>query len=197
MGHRKRVRHHHEPGDLHELTFSTYRRLPLLTNDAWRRLLAGAIDDAIRRHRARLVALVFMPEHVHLLVLPGSPEPRIDLLLKSIKRPFSGQVKRMLVASGSPLLDRLIVRERPGVRRFRFWQEGPGYDRNLCSEAAVMASIAYIHLNPVRRGLCSRAIAWRWSSARFYHEPDRTPAPDLPTIHGLPPEFFTRPETGH
>jgi hypothetical protein len=31
--HRKRIRHYHEPGDV--LTFSCYRRLPLLTNNAW------------------------------------------------------------------------------------------------------------------------------------------------------------------
>jgi hypothetical protein len=28
--HRKLVKHYHEPGDLHELTFSYYKRQPLL-----------------------------------------------------------------------------------------------------------------------------------------------------------------------
>jgi len=37
-GHRKQVRHFHEPGDHHGLTFSCYRRMPLLTNDEWRTL---------------------------------------------------------------------------------------------------------------------------------------------------------------
>ncbi len=36
MPHRKTIKHYHEPGDFHELTFSCYRRMPLLTNDAWR-----------------------------------------------------------------------------------------------------------------------------------------------------------------
>src|SRR5690606_6590775 len=115
----------HEPGDLHELTFSCSRRLPLLTNDPWRRMLADAIDDAMIGHETRLVAFVFMPEHAHLLVLPGPDEARIDRLLKSIKRPAAGRIKRDLAGSGGRLLDRLTVRERPGVRRFRFWQEGP------------------------------------------------------------------------
>jgi hypothetical protein len=30
------------------------------------------------------------------------------------------------------------------------------------------ASIDYIHTNPVKRGLCNRGVAWKWSSARFY-----------------------------
>ena len=42
--HRKRVKHFHEPGDLHELTFSCYRRMPLLTNDDWRYRLARSLD---------------------------------------------------------------------------------------------------------------------------------------------------------
>src|SRR5262249_10560835 len=154
------------------LTFSCYLRMPLPTNDVWRRLLAESIDRALRGHNFRLVAFVFMPEHVHLLVYPVGPESRVDLLLKAIKRPFLTRLKQLLQANRSPLLGRLTVRERPGVERFRFWQEGGGYDRNLPTERAVLAAIEYIHLNPVRRGLCHQAACWKWSSAGRYHGPE-------------------------
>jgi len=190
--HRKTVRRGHEPGDCHELTFSCYRRMPLLTNDIWRRMLAESLDRALLGYRFRLVAFVFMPEHVHLLVYPEGPEPRLDLLLKAIKRPFSTRIKRMLAEARSPLLERLTVRERPGVTAFRFWQEGGGYDRDLRTEAAVVAAIDYIHLNPVRRGLCDRTTRWKWSSAGFFHGPDDFADPDLPEVSGLPAEFFTQ-----
>ncbi|MEI8382674.1 MAG: hypothetical protein WCJ09_21260 [Planctomycetota bacterium] len=52
-GHRKLIRHFHEPGDLHELTFSCYRRMPLLTNDAWRKLLCESVDQAAERWNFR------------------------------------------------------------------------------------------------------------------------------------------------
>ncbi len=188
--HRKTVRRFHEPGDCHELTFSCYRRLPLLTDDDWCRLLSEGLDRAMRGHGFRLVAFVFMPEHVHLLVYPSGREARIDLLLKAIKRPCSAKIKQRLLDQRSPLLDRLTVRERPGVERFRFWQEGGGYDRNLRTESAVMAAIDYIHLNPVRRGLCDRATGWKWSSADRFHEPNGVVDPDLPEVSGLPAEFF-------
>src|SRR4051812_22923441 len=113
-----------------------------------------------------------MPEHVHILVQPTKPDARIDLLLKAIKAPFSARVRRRLEDARSPLRERLTVRERPGVYRFRFWQEGGGYDRNLRSVEAVEAAIAYIHENPVRRGLCKRPTDWRWSSARSHLEDD-------------------------
>lgn len=186
----KRIRHYHEPGDCHELTFSCYHQRPLLTNNAWRKMLSVSVDRAMQRHRFGLIALVYMPEHVHLLVYPRGDTPRIDGLLKAIKRPFSYRVKRELQDAGSLLLKELTVRERPGTYVFRFWQEGPGYDRNLSCEAAVQGSIDYIHMNPVRRGLCERAIDWKWSSARWYLTDGPSMDADLPYIHGLPPGFF-------
>jgi putative transposase len=190
--HRKTVKRFHEPGDCHELTFSCHRRTPLLTNDEWRRLLAESLDRAVKGQSCRLVAYVFMPEHVHILVQPTVVELRIDLLLKAIKAPFSVRIRRRLEEAGSPLLERLTVRERPGVHRFRFWQEGGGYDRNLRSVKALEAVIAYIHENPVRRGLCIRSTDWRWSSARHYYGDEqevlRDDAP--PTIHGLTWDFY-------
>ncbi len=139
--HRKTIKHYHNPGDLHELTFSCYRRIQLLTNDDWRRELSRSIDQAMERHLFRLVAFVYMPEHVHLLVYPTIDKPRVDLFLKAIKQPFSVKIKKRLVKANSPLLEKLTVRERPGVQRFRFWQEGPGYDRNLDNEKSVLAAI--------------------------------------------------------
>ena len=96
----------------------------------------------------------------------------------------------MLVQNRSRLLERLTIRQRPGVTTFRFWQEGPGYDRNLESESAVLAAIDYIHLNPVRRGLCQRAIDWKWSSIHYYLDPTAPADPALPRLYSLPPEFF-------
>jgi putative transposase len=99
-------------------------------------------------------------------------------------------VKRQLEEADSPLLDELIVRERPGLYGFRFWQEGGGYDRNLRTEVAVMAAIRYIHENPVRRGLCLQPTDWRWSSACPYRNDGVGNADSLPTIHGLSWDFF-------
>ena len=189
-GHRKRIRHYHEPGDLHELTFSCYRRRPLLTNDDWREKLCRAVDRAFERWAFRLVAFVLMPEHVHFLVEPTVMPVKIDNLLSAIKQPYSVRIKRILEAARSPLLQKLTVQERPGKTAFRYWQEGPGYDRNLSTETAVLAAIDYIHNNPVRRHLVERATDWKWSSARWYASDRQVIDPVLPTIHGLSWGFF-------
>lgn len=134
--------------------------------------------------------------------------------LALLKQPFSKEIKGILLEHRSPLLERLTVQERPGKFCFRFWQEGAGYDRNFftahgrkCdvpnehsllqrsrsfprekySREAILKAIEYLHLNPFRRGLCQRAIDWKWSSARYdYCEPPKQQDPDLPFVKGLP-----------
>ncbi len=191
----KRIKHHHQPGDFHELTFSCFHALPLLTNDSWRVELSRCIDHACEQLQMELVAFVFMPEHVHLLVFPLLEKPDMGEFLTQVKRPLSVFVKQALIDSKSTLFDKLMVRERPGKSSFRFWQEGPGYDRNMYSPKVIEAAIRYIHRNPVARELCHRAIEWRWSSARYYLlEPPCQQFDGLPHIHGLRPETFDRDE---
>jgi putative transposase len=152
-----------------------------------------SIDEAVAAQEFRLVAFVFMPEHVHLLVFPtrnDTTAESISAFLIDVKMPSSQQIKQDLMATGSRLLAKLTIRERPGKMVFRFWQEGPGYDRNLQTEASVLAAIEYIHLNPVRRGLCKKITDWRWSSARWYVSDGAYVDPALPAIHGPPVGFL-------
>lgn len=187
MEHRKTIRHIHEPGHLHELTFSCFHQKPLLTNDDWCGRLARSLDAACEKTKFQLVAFVFMPDHVHLLVNPREQDPSISHFLDRLKQPFSKEIKSLLSIRPNRLLRQLTVEERPGRTCFRFWQEGPGYDRNIYSREAVAASMDYIHNNPVKKRLCERAVEWKWSSARYYlSEPPAQQLPGLPHIHGLP-----------
>lgn len=132
-----------------------------------------------------------MPEHVHLLVWGLRRKEDVSTLLVRIKQPLSSYVRARLEAAKSRLLTRLTIRERPGKTVFRFWQEGPGFDRNLYTAKAVQASLDYIHTNPVKRGLCLRARDWRWSSARYYESDGQIQDSLLPRIVPLPAEFWT------
>ena len=181
--HRKLVRHFNDPGHCHELTFSCFHRLPLLTQGPVCDLLSASIDRVVVQHGFWLLAFVYMPEHVHLLVFPIAPTARIERLLYAIKRPFSYRVKQYLHHTNLPLLQQLTVEERPGKWVFRFWQEGPGYDRNLIAPAALLSVIDYIHHNPVRRGLTAMPDQWRWSSWHHYHQFPDCRDPALPTVH--------------
>ena len=189
--HRKTVKHFESSPDVHELTFSCHQRKPLLTNEDWKQLLGSQISIATSRHQYRLIAFVFMPEHVHLLVLPLLECSSISTLLSAIKRPFSHRLKQHLIDTDSPLLGELTERKRSNQTSFQFWQSGPGYDRNITENNTLQLAINYIHENPVNRGLCERATDWKWSSARWFVYPDQPQEEDLPTLDRLPLNPFT------
>ncbi|MDX1964229.1 MAG: transposase [Pirellulales bacterium] len=189
--HRKRVKHYHDAGDVHELTCSCYRRLPLLTNNLWRGYLARALDTAAQAAQIQLYAFVFMREHLHLLVNPVGINKKESLshYLAAFKRKCSVQVKEDCERGNNALLAKLTIQERPGRIVFRFWQEGGGYDRNLKTAATIQAAIDYLHLNPVRAGLCKLPTDWKWSSARWFASEAQTDDPDLPRLWKLPAEY--------
>ncbi len=153
-------------------------------------MFAESVQTALDKHRFRLLAYVFMPEHVHLLVWPEQATAKVSPLLKAIKQPFSNRIRKWLEEKSSPLLAQLTVREWPGKSSFRFWLEGGGYDRNITEQKTTLAAIDYIHLNPVRRGLVKRPEDWKWSSYRFYQSDGAIQFPELPRVTPLPAVFW-------
>jgi hypothetical protein len=70
------------------------------------------------------------------------------------------------------------------ARHGPFWMKGGGHDRTIWSWQEYWAKVRYIHLNPVRAGLCRRAEDWEWSSAS---DSLRQPRAGSPTL-SPPPE---------
>ena len=130
---------------LHFITFSCFRRLPLLEAAQARETFEAVLEATRARHQARVYAYVLMPEHIHLLV---NEPPRILLaqLLKSVKQVTSRKLR--------------------GGRE-KFWQDRY-YDCNVRGEKERSEVIRYIHRNPVKRGLVEKPEDWPWSSFRHY-----------------------------
>ncbi|KAA0224220.1 MAG: hypothetical protein AKCLJLPJ_01747 [Fimbriimonadales bacterium] len=164
---RKKRKAYNDPGHAHELTFSCYRRLPLLNGDPARFKFLEVLDHARRECDFSVWAYVLMPEHVHLLIHPHQATYAIADILSAIKTDVARSELRRIEKNDPLLYRQLLVRERDGTHR-RFWQSGGGYDRNLYTPQAIRASLAYIHENPLRRGLAGDMLDWPWSSARFY-----------------------------
>jgi len=57
-----------QSGDLHFITFSCYRRAPLLGIPEARRTFEQALEQVRRWYGLFIVGYVVMPEHVHLLL---------------------------------------------------------------------------------------------------------------------------------
>jgi putative transposase len=77
-----------EPGHAHELTFTCFRSYPFLRAERTCQWLADAVNEARQELDFALWAYVFMPEHVHLLVLPRLADYQISAILTAIKNPW-------------------------------------------------------------------------------------------------------------
>ena len=158
---RKRIRHIDGEGHARELTFSCFDRRAYFSRPYVCDWFFKALAKARTKFPIHIWAYVVMPEHVHLLVWPTDPKFEISKLLESVK---SSVGKR----AGNNLRQRKKAAGGTFDEEFQFWQSGPGYDRNLDNDGTIWAAIDYIHLNPVRRDLCTRAVDWSWSSAGLF-----------------------------
>lgn len=149
-------------GDLHFVTFSCYRRLPLLGGARRRDLFLRALEAVRRQYRFLVIGYVVMPEHVHLLV--SEPERRnLSVVLKALKQSVSRRVLAGLRQRRSGEGELF-----PGAALPAFWQ-ARFYDFNVWSARKCTEKLRYMHRNPVTRGLVAAPEQWRWSSFRSYY----------------------------
>jgi len=94
---RNPLRRHCGRGDLHFVTFSCYRRLPLLGTARARNRFARILEEVRSRHAFKLIGYVVMPEHVHLLLSEpekGTPSTVLQVLKQKVSRALRGKGKK-------------------------------------------------------------------------------------------------------
>jgi putative transposase len=159
----RNLRRYQQARDLHFVTFSCYRRQPLLRRAGSRDLFLSVLEKARRRFAFVVVGYVVMPEHVHLLV--SEPEQgSLAAVLQVLKQESSRRLRQR--------------RRKPDPRQgnlfsvaldVRFWQRRY-YDFNVFTEKKRVEKLRYMHRNPVTRGLAETPEDWRWSSYLDYAE---------------------------
>ena len=151
----------HGGGDLHFITFSCYRRQPLLASARRRDLFLKVLEQVRQRYQWVVIGYVVMPEHVHLLV--SEPQQRaLSRAMQALKLGFARRVlaeqrRRRRMEQGDLF--------EHGLQRI--WQ-ARYHDFNVCTGRKRVEKLRYIHRNPVKRGLVEAPELWRWSSFRAY-----------------------------
>jgi putative transposase len=150
-------------GHLHFITFSCYRRLPLLRSVRARNVFVDILGEVRDRYGFALVGYVVMPEHVHLLIgepKRGTPSLVIQVLKQSVSR-------RLLRKTRPPIGQMKMVFEDGGDSLSQFWQRR-FYDFNVWSLKKRVEKLHYMHMNPLKRKLVDHPKDWPWSSFSFY-----------------------------
>ena len=133
------------PHGTYFVTFSTWQRRRLFVVESYSRLFLKTLYSYRRQGRFQLHAFALMPEHVHLLLTPA-PDITLERSIQLIKGGYSH-------ALGVEL-------ERKG----EVWQRG-FTDHRVRDAADFDNHRAYIHENPVKRGLVESAADYRYCSA--------------------------------
>jgi putative transposase len=123
------LKRYQNTGEVHFITFSCYRRLPLL--EAYRAydLFEWALEQSRLNYGFEVIGYVLMPEHVHLL-MSETDHASVATALRAMKQ----SVARRLAGRGD-----------------HFWQQRY-YDFNVRTEKKRIEKLRYMHRNPVKRG---------------------------------------------
>lgn len=127
---------------------------------AYRALVAAACE----RTQVRCLAWCLMPNHLHLILTPPSPDGLRGALGEAHRR-YSRRVN-----------------EAHGWTGFLFQGRFASY---VMDPAHLMVAVRYVELNPVRAGLAARAQDWPWSSARAHIDGRSDGLTDLAELAGI------------
>lgn len=147
------------PGVPFHVTARLQNREPLFEG-LQREVITQILGNA-RVGRVSVVAYAVMPNHLHILVVQG-------------ERPLSRYMQPLLRQVALLIMKRW---RREGHMFERRYHASPCLDPDYFRNA-----VAYIHLNPVRAGLCGSASDFVWTSHRQFREGS---LPEVSTSHSL------------
>jgi len=109
--------------------------------------MLGLVKEIAENYSLRIFAFCLMPNHVHLLFSPREPN---------------------LYDAMRDLFSRYAMRFNRKYERKGHLFGGP-YRQSVClDDSYLLAASLYIHQNPVRAGLATDPLNYRWSSCRLY-----------------------------
>ena len=128
----------------HHVTQRGNRRQPVFFCEADYAAYGDLLAEGCRAAGVAIWAYCLMPNHVHLILVPSTPDGL---------RAALGEAHRRYTRR---------VNFREGWRGY-LWQGR--FASFAMDEPYLLACARYVELNPVRAGLVARAEEWRWSSA--------------------------------
>jgi putative transposase len=119
--------------------------------------LTDSLCYYINKYKGLLPAYVFMPTHIHLLLMIKGSD--LGPFMRDFKKYVSQKSSRDCGIVAAPL-----------------WQ--PRYDRVVIeTEMVFRQKLEYIHQNPVKAGLSREPKSWIWSSAPAYRSVSQVTIP--------------------
>jgi len=160
------------PGGIYHVASRGNRKQPIYRDDADRTLWLTTLDSTVAACGWICHAYCLMTNHFHLVV--ETPEPNISRGMQRLNATHADWINW-----------------RYGFNGHLF--QGRFFSQLAKSQEHLLELARYVVLNPVRAGLCSSAVAWRWSSLRATI--GLVPAPRFLTTAWILAQFDPQPAT--
>jgi putative transposase len=167
------------------VTCTVVEHSPLFADPQYAKIILDSLAF-IREHKnIRLNAFVLMSTHIHAVLWPYVGINLSDVL-RDFKRFTSRSISRLArTRNDQSNLDQFVFSRLSGRNDsssdYQVWQDG-SHPEAIYSDDFARQKIEYIHFNPVKAGLVSKAEDWPYSSARAYlfREPTYPPTDIMP-----------------
>jgi len=145
-------------------TATTLEWKMLLRPEKYKRIITNSLSFLVREKKVNVNAFVIMGNHIHLIwqILFGY---RRDKIQQSFLKFTAQEIIRDLKRNHPLVLP--MFRVDAADRVHQIWERNP-LSIELYSEKVFHQKLDYIHLNPVKAGLCKFPEQYKYSSAKFY-----------------------------
>ncbi len=139
---------------------------PLLKDDNAKQIIIESLRFLVKEKRINLTAFVIMDTHIHIVWQPLAGITKQNIQLQFMK--FTAQQLKFYLKERNPaFLKEFYVNKKD--RQYQIWRRN-ALSTELFTEAGFFQKIEYVHMNPVKAGLCKFPEEYRFSSARFYFD---------------------------
>lgn len=161
---------------IHYVTSVTFNRVSVFRSERACEIFLKTLKETRERFPYKLIGYVIMPDHAHVIV--NTLDDSISEWLRRV-RGYSARETLSWLRNENHLrsLAKLALsKQQKRNHTHAIWQKDPSVI-DLWSEKFMRQKLNYVHMNPVRAGLCDHPAKWKWSSYHAYlpHEPGDVP----------------------
>ena len=156
-----------KPNTFHYVTLVTFNRVPVFRSDKACEIFVDVLRETRERYPYKLIGYVLMPDHAHAIV--NNRSGTISDWLRRVRGNSARKILAWLREEGHSKSLAKLALSSPQKRNHTHavWQKDPSVI-DLWSHKFIRQKLNYLHMNPVRAGLCKHPADWKWSSYRAY-----------------------------
>ena len=151
--------------------------LHIFKGENYIKILYGSLLFVNKKYDAEIVAYVFMPNHIH-LILFFKNKMKLSEYMRDFKKFTSVAIRKLVEEDNrTELLKELRFEHRE--QKLKVWEDRFD-DLFLITKKVLLIKLNYIHNNPVEKGWVAKPYQFKHSSASFYFNQTK---PIIPILH--------------